>query len=88
MSFNVVFFLMLSILLGLIFYSRIYRKKEKKLMEVEVSYIEELEKFKNNPVEALKTNAINRGKTYGELLRLSSAETENMINNDLLRVTK
>jgi len=57
-------------------------------MEVEVSYIEELEKLKNNPVEALKTNAINRGKTYGELLGLSSVETEIMINNDLLRVTK
>ena len=57
-------------------------------MEAEVSYIEELEKLKNNPVEALKTNAINRGKTYGELLGLSSVETEIMINNDLLRVTK
>jgi hypothetical protein len=79
---------MLSTLLGLIFYSRIYRKKEKKLMEVEVSYIEDLTHYKNNPVEALKTNAVNKGKAYGELLGLSSSETEIMINNDLLRVTK
>ena len=88
MSFHVVFFLMLSILLGLIFYSRIYRKKEKKLMEVEVSYIEDLRKFKNNPIEVLKNKAINEGRTYGEMLGLSSAETEIMINNDLSRVTK
>jgi hypothetical protein len=88
MSFNVIFFLMLSTLLGLIFYSRIYRKKEKKLMEVEVSYIEDLTHYKNNPVEDLKTNAVNKGKAYGELLGLSSSETEIMINNDLLRFTK
>lgn len=88
MSFKTVFFLMFAILLGLIFYSRIFRKKEKELMEFEVSYVEALSKFKNKPEEALKTSAINQGKAYGKLLGLSEAETETMINNDLLRVTK
>ncbi len=79
---------MFSILIGLIFYSRIYRKKEKKLMEFEVSYIEELTKFKNNSNEAQKNCAINQGIAYGKLLGLSEAETQTMINNDLIRVTK
>ncbi len=79
---------MFSILIGLIFYSRIYRKKEKKLMEFEVSYIEELTKFKNNSNEAQKNSAINQGIAYGKLLGLSEAETQTMINNDLIRVTK
>jgi len=86
MTFNIVFFLMISILLGLIFYSRIYRKKERKLMQAETSYVDAMANFKNNSDETFKKEVINKGREYGKMLGLSDTDAEKMVNNDLLRV--
>lgn len=88
MTFNIVFFLMISILLGLIFYSRIYRKNERNLMLSETSYIDAITKYKNNPIESLKIEVLTTGQEYGRRLGLSNVDLEKMITSDLLRVKK
>jgi hypothetical protein len=86
MSFNVIFWLMITILLGLLFFSKIFRKKEKEIMLAETNYIDAITNFKNNPVESLKPEIINKGIEYGKLLGLSDKKTQAMIENDFSKV--
>ena len=56
-------------------------------MHMETSYIDALTNFKNNPNEAKKTEVLNKGSSYGKMLGLSDTESNDMINNDLSRLT-
>lgn len=79
---------MASILLALIFYSKIYRKKEEKLMHAEISYVDIIAKFEKNPVQIIEAEVRRKGFEYGKMLGLSESDSEKMINSDLSRLKK
>jgi hypothetical protein len=77
---------MITILLGLFFLSKIFRKKEKELMLAETNYVDALTNYKNNSVDSFKLEVISKGQEYGKLLGLSYENTQAMINNDFSKV--
>ncbi len=78
---------MISTLIALIFYSKIFRKKEKNLMLAETNYLDALTNYMKKPVESLKNEVIHKGLEYGKLLGMSEENALDMVNKDFAKVS-